>query len=166
MKPIFEYIMSKNNARNFTSKRNIPQSETLLDYNAKHKFSVHCKELYKAIVNKLYGDDDWKQKIENEWGFNSNDIDPSSTTKQGCILISLSSTIYGHEVDKNYKKAIIANGDVIKELFEDFWNDDIKVDSHKDSYSMSYTYTLIFPTGEAIDVYVEGKIKEIDKFRS
>lgn len=168
MKTIFEYILNKTTAKNNVNNRVIPKPDDLLDYNAKYKFNVPCPDLYRALVSNLCKDDDLCQRLEDNFGFTKNDIEPEAVTEPGYTLISLACTLYGHDDNqKAYsKRRNILDSEVIKELFEDFWNDDIKVNSHRDSYSGSYEYTIVFPSGEAMLIYTETPIRELNKFKS
>ena len=168
MRQIFEYILSKTNAKNIGNNRVLPKADDLLDYNAKYKFNIPCPDLYRALVNNLYKDAELSQKLKDNFGFAENDIEPEAVTESGYILIALACTLYGQDENQkvNSRRRNILDGEVIKELFEDFWNDDIKVNYHRDSYSGSHEYTIVFPSGEAMMIYTETPIRELNKFKS
>ena len=141
----------------------------------KQTFELKVSELYNIIIDNLLTEDVIKEyfdNLENKHKLSIKDIDNKLINKTSAVLLTMCCNAPGKKWDGSIESENY-NGEIIKNLFSRFWNNNVKVEKERgDTYMLRrfggyfpYTYNVMFPNDETLYVFSYKIIKLLNKFK-
>lgn len=176
MKPINEYLLTKQNADDVKKQfRPTPNKETNDYDNFVHSYEIKGSELYSLIINTLIDENEnslekqnYMYKFRKNHNLDIKDLHSFKICKPSAILISIMSYLSGEDDftkgmdDKEQNEYM---GRIIEELFSEFWDDIVKINKRLLKSSNITAYECVFPSGETLSFYWDGYIKDIKNYK-